>query len=1327
MPKQIYDWKRFWCPRIGSINLADGGYLSNPDEEWGKACNPDLLTLEEISDIPCLVLLGEPGIGKSRELDKLQNLTEQKISFEDQVLPLNLRSCSNLKNELFKDEVFLDWLESNHQLYLFLDSLDEGRLSVPTLATGLIDELQKKIYREHLHRLHIRLACRTFVFSEISEVLESGLKELWQETEVGIYELVPLRRVDIASAARADGFLSEKFLQEIAQKNVVPLAIKPITLGFLLNTYRKHDGQFPPDQKLNTLYLEGCRLLCEEVNPGRRASQQVGNLDSDQRLIVASRIAAVTVFANRFAIWTEVNRGTAPIEDVSLQKLCFGYEKTNGRSFEIDRKVIEEVLDTGLFSSRGLNRMGWAHQTYAEFLAAWYLTQHEVSIEQIKRLFFSFEDTGCRLVPQLYETAAWLVKMRDDFLQICMETDPDVLLQSDLSDIDQETKASLIGSLLELHNSGKLVYQHDGLSKLQSLKHPNLLEQLKPYFSDLTKNLQACHVAIDIAESCNLQDASTSLVEVALSSKNPYFIRVRAARFVATTGSEVDKLKLRNLYMVPQDDPDDDLRGYGLSATYPKYINTEEVFSHLAQPQANYFGGRYQRFVAHDIGERLPESDLEVALEWLKKRPVKHESHYPFDDLADSILLRAWERLDDPVILSSFAEIVVLRQSQYAQVIDKYDSISFREMLQSDDVKRRALIDKCISIIQHSDGDPYWLSGNSQYSSLTPLKKDFTWLIEKLITASSEKIQRVYAKLIYWELDRDSAEQISLVITASQASYILQKEFAPVLESIPLNSQKASKLKSQYLERQQRLTHRAQRKLDPPPDVRVLGCLDRFESGQVDAWWLLCQEMTLLPTSTHYNRSWEVDIMTLPGWQEADETARRRIIEAAKKYVFEGSPNTDDWLGTNSFPHAVLSGYQALRLISVQEPEFISTLAAEIWKKWTSIILDYPNARGDKSVEVRERLLKEAYQNAPNEFFRVLNILIDQEALKSGSISIHREVECCWDEQLERFLLAKAREEMMSPRGLASLLNILLAHQVEGAISFAESLITLPFPEDEKKREKVSVAAQNLILYSADTAWPRIWKIVEEYPEFGKEVFETISFPLKYSGATEKHIKPEYLADLYIFLVKQYPDPDIKSHVNPEKEEITGLRAHSIGPEDSIRMWRDSIPQKLQELGTPEACQALRKITDVLPEFKEQLQWRLPQAEALTRRKNWKPLTPEEFFQFVIIHDLSNSEVVDRLTKKMEDEPKIKNEVHILNSPNSPINAPVGTSGTTNSEVTTVLDSNAKKGINWGLWLAVIALIVSIISIPVGMSVSGAFNDEFKEWWNRIFSSEVEQ
>lgn len=372
MPTQVYKWKRFWCPRSGSINLADGGYLCDPDAEWGKAHNPDLVTFETISHLSCLALLGELGIGKTQALGAERSEIVNKIQEQgDQVLFLDLRSYGSedrLVRNLFDSPEFKVWQASTYQLHIFLDSFDECLLRVDTLATLLVDEFKR--YQNIVHRLCLRIACRTAMWQP---VLEEGLKEIWGENAVGVYELVPLRRADVIESAKVEGISPDDFLKEVGQKNIVPLAIKPVTLGFLLNTYRHHNGQFPPNQKLHELYLEGCKLLCEEINESRRSSNRIGNLDVDQRLIVAARVATITVFANRFAVWTGIDRGNIPAEDVLLQKLCHGSENANGREFEITRAVIDEVLDTGLFSSRGLHRMGWAHQTYAEFLAAWYL------------------------------------------------------------------------------------------------------------------------------------------------------------------------------------------------------------------------------------------------------------------------------------------------------------------------------------------------------------------------------------------------------------------------------------------------------------------------------------------------------------------------------------------------------------------------------------------------------------------------------------------------------------------------------------------------------------------------------------------------------------------------------------------------------------------------------------------------------------------------------------------------------------------------------------------------------------------------------------------
>jgi len=154
----------------------------------------------------------EPGIGKSKELEKLKAFTVTKTSDSSQVLELNLRSCTNLKEDLFKVKSFVNWLGSCYHIYLCLDSLDERLLSIPTPATGFIDELKKPKYMNFIVRLHLRIACRTFVFPA---TLEEGLKALWEETNLAIYELSPLRRIDVIKASPA------------TRKDVTPLNRKP--------------------------------------------------------------------------------------------------------------------------------------------------------------------------------------------------------------------------------------------------------------------------------------------------------------------------------------------------------------------------------------------------------------------------------------------------------------------------------------------------------------------------------------------------------------------------------------------------------------------------------------------------------------------------------------------------------------------------------------------------------------------------------------------------------------------------------------------------------------------------------------------------------------------------------------------------------------------------------------------------------------------------------------------------------------------------------------------------------------------------------------------
>lgn len=180
-----HQWKRFWYLRGTSPALEEEGFLIDPDAEYGKIFNPDALSFDCIAEKPCLVLLGEPGIGKSHELGEIVKRRPQESGPDRIFIHRNLGDYSTdsaLVEDLFGAPDFKAWVRNNQELELFLDSLDESMLHVKTVARLLGNHLAR--YAEHKGRLKLRIACRTAVWPS---TLEAQLKQIWENSEVEVY------------------------------------------------------------------------------------------------------------------------------------------------------------------------------------------------------------------------------------------------------------------------------------------------------------------------------------------------------------------------------------------------------------------------------------------------------------------------------------------------------------------------------------------------------------------------------------------------------------------------------------------------------------------------------------------------------------------------------------------------------------------------------------------------------------------------------------------------------------------------------------------------------------------------------------------------------------------------------------------------------------------------------------------------------------------------------------------------------------------------------------------------------------------------------------
>jgi hypothetical protein len=439
--KKFYQWERYWCPVNGVYSLADGGFLVDPESSLGKYYNSIAIKFHELPDTPCLVLLGEPGIGKTKTLEDAY----QAHYAENQTGTawVDLRSYTTdvgLRKGVESNPQVQNWLRGDYQLKLFLDSLDEGLLNVKTIAAILVE----MISNWPLSKLMIRFACRT---ADWPKLLDSELCSLFKLKELPKFELLPLTRKNVKDAAIEEEINGDLFIKAIQDADATAFAIRPVTLNFLVYSYKKM-GTLPTSK--SEIYREGCLQLCEETNLSRIASKHTGNLTPTQRFTVASRIAAVMVFSNRYAIWTDTI-STAPIEDTTIRELSGYSEEINGITFTVSETEIRDTLDTGLFSLRGEQRWGFSHYSYMEYLAANYLTKHNVPPTEIVRLI-SHQDK--KIVPQLNGVATWLAALNSSVLEKLIAVQPNLLLRIDKETLPSNHRKKIIKKLLAEYQSG---------------------------------------------------------------------------------------------------------------------------------------------------------------------------------------------------------------------------------------------------------------------------------------------------------------------------------------------------------------------------------------------------------------------------------------------------------------------------------------------------------------------------------------------------------------------------------------------------------------------------------------------------------------------------------------------------------------------------------------------------------------------------------------------------------------------------------------------------------------------------------------------------------
>jgi hypothetical protein len=1201
-----YKWNRLWQPSVDSAPLTEEGFLYDRDSILLRSSSTTLFELGELADAPCLILLGEPGIGKSTEVELAYQHVREALLSPDAAMLVQLRDVDSraaLRDKVELTETFQAWLKGHHTLTLFLDSIDEGLLGFAALSSTIAEFLQPLPHG----RLRLRLVSRT---ADWPAELTNAIAAKWAGQATSV-RLAPLREADVRLAAAEAGHDGTRFLAEVLSRRAGALAARPVTLGLLLTIYRR-DGALPRTRA--AVYDRGCRLLAVEESMTRKSARRVGTLDAEQRLAVAGRVAFVLIFCNKSAVWGDSDNGNMPSSDVSLEALLSPRrESAADVDITLTKQHLEEVLHSALFTLRGPSRFSFAHQTFAEHLAAWYVAKHRPHWQQLRSFVFARREEVERIVPQLRETAARLAERHRGVLRRFADRDPEVMLRS-LDVGSAARRSALVDALLNETRRQRLpVSSSHGRDTLARLDHPQLIPQIAAVLDNRDDMPEARRFAADVAAACGLAPLADCLARIALDPSEEWLLRYDALVALVVIDAPSANGRLVPLALEPvEDDEYEQLKGMALSLVWPDSVSVTQLFDALSRPRRSSMYGPYQQFL-DNLGTSLRTQDLPPALSWAAAHAMDH-GH--MGKCVSSILVRAWSDLEDPVILDGFTKIAYARLRDHRPIVDedrdaafsfrKRETPSLADLPASDSTRRQLLATALLERV--SDTREVFTLMHSESGLLRA--DDAQWVLAAYVAEKDPHRRSTWleaAICLFYHSGDPLAVYDHLYPAALEHSEIRQ-ELKDFVDGIELQSERAARLRETAATTRTWQSERDERAAYPPSVEHIVDYLERCETGDTEAWWHLCYYLARNAEGTQQNLHY-LAIVRRAGWTLLDHHLQERIARAALSYLDTRNPALGEWVGKNVLYQPDVSGIRALHLLFAMGVDRLPPINSTIWKRWGGALVAL-TVYDNRDQEDDRVLVAHALKAAPEVVTSALEESIKAEDFGGHGIFALARLEDAWDDAAPMFG-RMLRQRDLSPRSTEQVLVELLKRKIPHSEALASDLSAWPLPSGDMERQYTLAAMQAIMRSGSPLGHSLVWPRMMTEPEFAKELLLLLAVNRDWLVPDiMKTWGERRVADLYLWLAVHFPSSE-----DPHPDGV-----FSPSPRYNIGHWRQQLVTALSTLGTWEAVDALMRINEELPGLGHA--HALRDAREAAWRTNWRPPSPAEALNAITYADV---------------------------------------------------------------------------------------------------------
>lgn len=1188
-----WGWSRRWQPLSDEHNpKVDVGYQSS-------------VTLTDLRDELVLVLIGDPGSGKSTELAKERKQIEASIG-----LP-NVISIDS-KNPIESDSIFTGiwfesgkwkrWLGSTGNIYVFLDGLDEFVYRMPGLEELILQKLEDA-FTDHpsaSQRIRLRITSRSIglpanFLSRLKTVFELHSNEDDGESRRHLanisYFLSPLSNLEFREAAESIGVDPDAFERDLDVRGFVPLARRPKLLRMLLRIYLEF-GSIP--QAYEDVYWQGLKNLI---------ANEHGISDPVKTLRQASRVAFVMVFSqtSRLKFGTDLRNG--PRAPLGLNIFLEPRQSDDGAFQPFTTTELNELRTSELFTGQP-EHFTWSELPDMEYLAAKYAIQCELPFSQLIGLIQNPLDPRGRVVPELSNVAAHLAGMNEEIFDAIVSHDPTLLVRADSALIDEESRERVVLAMLDAYESGELLKSEwYGRGHFSPLAYEGISDVLKPYILDRGLKRVTREIAIYIARDCNSVEVVLDLSSIATSYSEDEVLRRSAAWALFDIGTLEAKTQLASILSeMPASDELQELKGLSLRAVWPNLWSLEEILPHITPPESPVLGA-YRNFLGQEFIQGVTIDDLPRLYGWLSQQPDWKGEMRDLDRITELLIGRAVDALPS----KSAAEFIA------SKIVDSGNLNLFHKSFMDGPIllkpaaesisKRRALVEELVNVAAtevdawggafHGACDLYQLlEGDNQ-------RLDIQWIAEQATAPNvADDIRRVWFRLLrafenglddYWmeltfRLYKDSryAEYLSdlFIVELGSPQAELQKRRSEVFGAKPDDEDSSPGIdwfRSEFDELSEKL------------------------SGNNESLWFYFDQLLRHVRPDVVSDGCFIAVCEdLENWRHIRQEDLSVLISTAEQYLRHHEPVCEQ-LETGRFYIRDQAAYRAMTLLLQHSSDGLGFLRPKDWQRLGPAVLAMPPKTSGSTPPEFEILLASAIENGFDWKPKLIEMV---KVADDGSFYYRPLLQTVLTILPDQELISLTEELISSGSPGRSI------HHVAGILGaklpdlVTSRLISLLRERDLDSEISVSLSRTALDYVTGDK-WEDLIDIFDQDAELFKATFLEYAYSERDGSPLASRLNEPEVADLYRRLANAFPP----------NEDLNPVGVHTVTARESMGQLRESLLDHLVARGTWEAAQELRLLMEHLPGI-EWLPTKIAQAEGQARQQTWIPHRVEDLLLF---------------------------------------------------------------------------------------------------------------